>query len=927
VYQLHNSLDEFKKKEHGIYAIVANGPGSAPLGNLGDQKQEGIQHQEQPQGIYAVVRKTSSVKPTRQAPPVPPHSKEMNILTDETPPESASDSNSAEGNKGREMLMSFGSGSDTDFLAQFRKHKRSLSDSLVITKAIEMGQATGSTDQNKLTPPISTIKKTNSATNLSSEKLMNDKGFELPANVKKKKRFNKRRKTIAHGGRRLSRSRSPPSEPPPPPPSGEKPEVNQTIIDALYALDEELGQNVGVLPNNSMSSDAAPVQIDHTTVFATFQSPLASAHSPMSPNTAQTLNSADSDYPHNENAQHEKSNGDVIHQEKQNGHVPGVDEVDFHTENVDESHCIRPSAAAGKAKLGQVKGDTPQEEITKLKKKLPPPVKPKPYKPAPPARTTSHNKTAELKSNKAVQSSVTGSPSSLKPPATPDTKQNKEVTEQQKRSPPRVTFPEDIEKTVNKKTLTTFSLDDLNKEIRERGGMKGNPLSPSKVKNSSGASAFPLSNDSPLSPSKVKGAGAFPLSNDGPLSPSKVKGTSAFPLSNDSPLSPSKVKGTSAFPLSNDSPLSPSKVKGASAFPLSNDSFTVTAGTSIPHSATEESMTKIFQNWPNPGLTNGSVTDPMSPVHSEPSQWRDSMADQHIYDDPWDRKMRANLLSRSQGSLKAGDRNSLERRRTNSNGASYVNGSGRMGLLNHNSFEQRNNVVMAPRRGASIEDLYNRNATVTAFTDNFTKKGASTENLSSLDPSSPLYVYRKALKNHQQQQQEQEEKERSYTLPSKGSAARRWSQQGLLPQQSAQTSLHPRVNNGPINSSGNAPPSARMVTSMQNDNRRFPMSGQQQPMQFQHMTDSQSLQARPAKRTNMGYYPKTNPNYRPHILNTGGRSIPTREQNGINLNRRAMNGNSQLMTRRVPDDWEYYQSGTRITYDKTSDTTILRSLV
>lgn len=870
VYQLHNSLDEFKRREYGVYAIVSNGPASTPMDMLGDKSQQRSQEQsqdQQPQGIYAVVRK-SDIKPTRQAPPVPPRSKEMNILTDETPPDSVFESN---GDRSRELLVSFGSGSDGDFLAQFRKHKRSLSDSLVITKTIDVGSIVGA-------KPISTVKKSTSATNLTEENLVTkDKGFESPANVAKKKRFNKRRKTIAHTGRR--RSRSPPSEPPPPPPSGEKPEVNQAIIDALYALDEELGQNVAVSPKDTMSA-VAPIQLEHKTVFATFQSPPG----PTSPSTA------DFDHPQNKVAQQEVSNNNV---QQQNGDCQGSDEVDV-------SHCIKPSAAAGKAKIDQVKGDTPQEVAAKVKK-VPPPVKPKPYKPSPPLRTTSYERTAELTGNPV-------SPSSLKPPTSiKDVKQNKEGTEQKKRSPPRVTFPEELEKAIKRKSLTTFNLDDLNKEAVERGRAKETPMSPNKPKNYS---------ETPMSPNKPKnfsGAGALPKRD--------------------------------------------------------NDSSALTTGSSAMNgSTTEESMTKIFQNWPNDSsLSNGSVSDPMSPVNSEPPQWRDSMADQHIYDDPWDKKMKA-IMAKSQASMKAGDRNSLERRRTFSNGI-QMNGGSRMGLAERSfSIDQqpRNSAIKVPRRGASIEDLYNRAAASAAFTDTF-KKGASTENVGSLDPSSPLYVYKKALKNHQQQQQEEEEKERSYTLPLKGSARRRsqqglmaWQglmaqqsmtqksmtqqsmtqqpvaqqsmgQQGLMSQQSAQTSLRPRINNAP----GNTPPS-RMFTTAQNDNRKFgsvPLQQQQQqPKQYQHMADPQLLQTQLPRRTiaTTGNYTKpTNPNYRPHVSNTGSRPIPIAEQNGFNMNRRPMNSNIIFQTPvgMGAEDWRYYQSGTRISYDKNSDTTILRSLV
>lgn len=847
---------------------------------LGDNtKQENQQHQDQqPQGIYAVVRK-SNVKPTRQAPPVPPRSKEMNILTDETPPDSVFESN---GDRSRELLVSLGSGSDGDFLAQFRKHKRSLSDSLVITKAIDVGSMTGA-DKHK---PISTVKKSTSATNLTDENLVkNDKGFELPANVAKKKRFNKRRKTIAHTGRR--RSRSPPSEPPPPPPSGEKkPEVNQAIIDALYALDEELGQNVAVSPNDTMSA-VAPIQLEHKTVFATFQSP---PPGPTSPNTA------DSDHPQNVAPQLEVSNNNV---QQKSGDGQGSDEVDM-------SHCIKPSAAAGKAKIGEVKGDVPQKEATKVKK-LPPPVKPKPYKPSPPLRSTSYNRTAELTGNPV-------SPSSVKPPVSiGDVKENKESTEQKKRSPPRVTFPEELEKAIKRKSLTTFNLDDLNKEAVERGRTKETPMSPNKPKSYSGTASLPKHEENE---------------------------------DDSTALTTSSALTTTSPPVMNNR-----------------------------SSTTEESMTKLFQNWPNQSsLSNGTVSNPMSPVHSEPPQWRDSMADQHIYDDPWDKKMRA-IMAKSQASMKAGDRNSLERRRTFSNG-NQVN-SGRMGLPERSfSVDPRSNVGKVPRRGASIEDLYNKAAASAAFTDTF-RKGASTENLGSLDPSSPLYVYKKALINHQQQQQEVEEKERSYTLPLKGSARRRsqhglmaqqslmaqqglkaqgqmiqqgqtaqqgqMAQQGLkaqgqmtqpgqMPQQSAQTSLRPRINNAP----GNASP-GRVFTTAQNDNRKFgsvPVQQQQQPMQYQHKTDPQMLQTQLPRRTiattGNNYMKPTNPSYRPHVLNTtSSRPIPIAEQNGFNMNRRPLNSNITFQTPvgMGAEDWRYYQSGTRISYDRSSDTTILRSLV
>ena len=850
VYQMHNALDEFKKREHGIYAVVANVPSSNPLDNFEDeaqQQQSQLQEQQQPQGIYAVVRK-SNIKPTRQAPPLPPRSQDMNVLTDESPPDSAFESVS---DKGRELLVSFGSGSDNDYLAQFRKHKRSLSDSLVITKAIDVGLA-GSTPNglNK-----GALKKTNSATNLTLEEVVKDKGFELPSNVMKRKRMNKRRKTIAHGGRRLSRSHSPPSEPPPPPPSGEKPpEVNQAIIDALYALDEELGQNIAVSPNNASDK----VQIDHTTVFATFQPPPEGSHGLTSLTTGSHLVApANSDHRKSEITRHVVFNGDGM---QQNG---GANDEN----HVDESHCVKPSKAAGKAKIDEIK-DAPQEQASGVKK-IPPPKKQKPPKPWPPLRTTSQERTIELSSNITPVSPVKINPPIIKPSITStNAKQNKEGTEQpKKRSPPRVTFPDELEKVVKRKSLTTFNLDDLNKESFER---KGNPLSPTK------ATSLSPSNPTPLSPSKPKnysGAGAFSMHND--------------------------------------------------------DNSTATSSTFITQSATDESMTKIFQEWPKNGLTNGSVSSSMSPVHSEPSQWRDSMADQHIYDYPWDRKMMAMNMAKPQANgFKPGDRNSLERRRTFSNG-NQVNGA--KGPIDRSySVEQRIGLIKAPpRRGASIDDLFYNKGTSSIFTDNF-KRGASTENLSSLDPSSPLYVYKKALQNHEQQQQE-EEKERSYTLPLKGGARRR-NQQGLPLQQSAQTSVRTQVNNGIVN--GNP---TRMVTSAQNDNRRFtspPMQQQkqqpvQQQKQYQHTTEKHSLQSQPPKRANAtNNYIKTNvnssyPSYRPHVSNIGGRPISSIVQNGIHMDRRPHNTKLQPL---IQENWQYYKS-TRISYDKNSDTTILRSLV
>ena len=197
----------------------------------------------------------------------------------------------------------------------------------------------------------------------------------------------------------------------------------------------------------------------------------------------------------------------------------------------------------------------------------------------------------------------------------------------------------------------------------------------------------------------------------------------------------------------------------------------------------------------------------------------------------------------------------------------------------------------------------------------------SSENLSSLDPSSPLYVYRKALKNHEQQRQEEEEKERSYTLPLKGGARRR----SLPPQQLPQTMApRPRINNAP----GNAP-STRMYPTAQNDNRKFgplPVQQQQQPVQYQHKSESYSLQSQPPWRTNAttnNNYMKTNvnPNYRPYVLNIGGRPIPSVEQNGVHMNRRP-----NFQQAPIVEDWQYYQS-TRISYDKNSDTTFIRSLV
>ena len=296
-------------------------------------------------------------------------------------------------------------------------------------------------------------------------------------------------------------------------------------------------------------------------------------------------------------------------------------------------------------------------------------------------------------------------------PSIPDVKQNKEGTEQPKHSPPHVTFPQEIGKTVDKRGLTTFSVDDLNKEIREHGGIKKNPLFPTKVKSSFGTP--PMHNED----SSVATTGSSIKKSNTEGSMMKQRGD---------PSSPIEVKNNS-FPTHVD------------------DSSVFSNGT---QSCTEDSLSKIFQSWPNYGMTNGSIGDPMSLIHSEPSQWRDSMADQDIYIDPWDKTMKAMNTAKMQGTAKPGDYNSLERRQTFSNG-NPENGA-RMGPLNrtYSVDQQRYNFVEIPRSGASFEDLYNRSAE-TAFTDNFKKKGASYDNLSSLDPTSPPYVYKKALKNHE----------------------------------------------------------------------------------------------------------------------------------------------------------------------------------
>jgi len=989
VYQLHTSLDEFKKKQHGVYSIVSNSTTGNSL--LTDFKLYPTQHhqeeQNEAQGVYAVVKKP---KPTRQAPPVPPRSKEMTIMSDDAPSDSAVESiTGGEGDSGvqsRATLMSFGSGSDVN-LSHHGRHKRSLSDSFIIGKVnIDMASELPAADHDQAS---SALKKMSSDTDLSSGRLIENSGFELPKNVKRKKVY-KRRKTIATSARK-NNSQSPPLEPPPPPPYGDaRPEVNQAIIEALYALDEELGQNTALSPKNSTSA-VAPAQIDHTTLFASFQSPPESSSSPLSSTTSNMLS------PVNTTVDYEPatmSNDDMAHQES-NGHA-SYEDVDF------QANKSMPAAKPEADYTFTVTGKPPTDVALKVRK-VPPPVKPKP-KPKPPQRTTSYNKAVELHGNahniflsslkKAEASEPKPMPvvdnSTGEKAVTKPVSQAAEVHRQQLVFP-----PQDSEKMVNGRVLTTFSLDDLSRDTIERNKKRG-VLTSTQVPKSTGTtitlynkSIYPEPKQTTTTVSinhTVSKQYNAPEANnvnqkarvveqkkqtgvsDKPTAPSATVTTplthhvSSSSAAVTTPLTHhvgSSSAAAATTPLTHSSCTavttppthhvgSPSKTNSSSIaistifqsvvgdmLPSSETTLSTSSTTSastLHNSGSEESMTKLFQNWPR-----SSTPSPDKSPATEPSKWKDSQAHQHIYDDPWDRKMMGNQSSQS--SLRgAGDWNSLERRSGGSSTQLQLSSSGRMKAGDRNSLERRTAITTAgPRRGTSIENLFKKTANTTS-TENLNaglkKKGASTENLSKMDPTSPLYLYKKALRNHEQQMQQQQEKEKSYTLPLKGDkfanvltktmGDKRLSQQSL-PTQSSQLALRPRAN-----TSNNISPS-RAFQSMQNVNGDRKMSMPPQPQQYPQHTPSQ--QPRRAV-SNVGHYPKNNPGYKPYVLNTNGRPPSSIDHNPANLSRRDSNksrppfvGNPHMPPNRRQDDWRYVKPGTQMTYDRDSDSTILRSLV
>ena len=963
VYQLHNSLDEFKKKQHGVYAIVSNATTSSS--QLTDFKLYPTQHhqeqQSEAQGVYAVVKKP---KPTRQAPPVPPRSKEMTIMSDEAPSDSAIESiTGAEGDSGvqsRATLMSFGSGSDVD-LSHHGRHKRSLSDSFIIGKMnIDMMSELPAADHDQAS---SALKKMSSDTDLSSGKLIKSNGFELSENVKRKKVY-KRRKTIATSSRK-HQSQSPPLEPPPPPPDGDsRPEVNQAIIEALYALDEELGQNTALSPKNSTSA-VAPAQIDHTTLFATFQSPPESASSPLSSTTGNMLS------PVNTTADNEPAtmfNDDMAHQET-NGHVSSED-VDFQA----NKSMLAAKPAADEDHMFTVTGKPPTDVALKVRK-VPPPVKPKP-KPKPPRRTTSYNKAVELHGNahntllsslQEAEASELPKPLAVVDNSTGEITTTKPVDQTTEAHRPQVVFPpQDTEKKINGRVLTTFSLDDLSKDVIERNKKRGIPLSP-KVPNSTGTTITLYNKSSYPDPEQTtttltinhtvsKHRNTSETNNvnqkarvveelkekqttvsDRPTAASTAVTT---PTHHTSP--PSKTSSSIAISTIFQSVVGDMLPSSETTLTASSTTSTTSAST-VRNSGSEESMTKLFQNWPR-SSTPSSEKSPAHAAATEPSKWKDSQAHQHIYDDPWDRKMMGDQPSQS--SLRgAGDRNSLERR-GGSSGQLQLSSSGRMRAGDRNSLERRTAITTAgPRRGTSIENLFKKTANTAASTENLNaglkKKGASTENLSKMDPTSPLYLYKKALRNHEQQMQQQQEKEKSYTLPLKGDkfanvvtkamGDRRLSQQSL-PAQSSQASLRPRANT----STSTAPPS-RAFQSMQNVNGERKISlPPQQPQQYPQHTRPDNLQSQQPRRaaSNAGYYSKNSPGYKPYVLNTNGRPPSSIDHNSASLSRRDSNksrppiiGNPHMPQSRRQEDWRYVKPGTQMTYDRDSDSTILRSLV
>ena len=1029
VYQLHNSLDEFKKKQHGVYAIVSNATSSGSS-QLTDFKLYPTQdHQEQEsesQGVYAVVKKP---KPIRQAPPVPPRSKEMTIMSDDAPSDSAIESvTGAEGDSGvqsRATLMSFGSGSDFD-LSHRGRHKRSLSDSFIIGK-VDKDMVSELPAANRF-QASSSLKKMSSDTDLASGKLQESSGFQLPESVKRKKVY-KRRKTIATSSRKRQ-SHSPPLEPPPPPPGGDsRPEVNQAIIEALYALDEELGQNTSPSP---ATSAVAPTQIDHTTLFATFQSPTESEGSPILSSTTGSMLS-----PVNRVVDDEPAllNDGMTHQGP-NGHAT-VEDVDFQAK--------RESA---KNRVFTVTGE-PSTEVPLTVRKVPPPVKPKP-KPKPPQRTTSYKQAAELHENtlntllsslqetKSSESAAAGSSSEEK-------REKKPVGQTAEVHSPQIVFPpQDTEKKVNGRVLTTFSLDDLSKDAIELSKKRGVPLSP-KVPNSTGTtitlynkSSYPDPVQTTVSISHIvsKHRNSSQANKDQKakvVEEQKEKQTTV----SERPITTSAAVTTPTHhaavilpahhstvtpPTHHTSPSKSSSIAISTIFqsvvgdmlPSSEASLTTTSTTSttststLHNSGSEESMTKIFQNWPK-SLSPSSEKSPSNAA--EIQQWKDSQAHQHIYDDPWDSKMIGDQLSQS-SLMRAGDRNSLERRggggsnnqsplsnsgrmreqqwkdergsssqlqlsnsgrmreqqwkdergsssqlqlsnsgrmreqqwkdERGSSNQSQLSNSGRAKAGDRNSLERRTTIA-GPRRGASIENLFKKPVKAMSTEDlnaGLKKKGASTENLSKMDPTSPLYLYKKALRNHEQQVQQ--EKEKSYTLPLKGDkfanvvsktmGDRRFSQQSLPAQQStstqsSQASVRPRANT-----------STRLFQSMQNINgdRKVSMPQQHPPLQHPHpqYTRLQATQQPRRTASNVGYYPKNSPGYKPFVLNANVKPPTSIDHNPTSLSRRDSNksrptvaGNPHMAPNRRQDDWRYVKPGTQMAYDRDSDSTILRSLV
>ena len=994
VYQLHTSLDEFKKKQHGVYAVVSNATTSnSPMTDFMLYPTQPHQEQQnEVQGVYAVVKKP---RPTRQAPPVPPRSKEMTIMSDDAPSDSAVESiTGAEGDSGVQShvtFMSFGSGSDVN-LSHHGKHKRSLSDSFIIGKVhidITSELPAANRDQSSYA-----LKKMSSDTDLSSGKLIENNAFKLPEKVKRKKVF-KRRKTIAGSARKCSWS--PPLEPPPPPPDGDtRPEVNQAIIEALYALDEELGENTALSPKNSTSA-VAPAQIDHTTLFATFQSPPESASSPLSSTTGNMLS------PVSTTADSEPATDDIIALES-DGHAT-YEDIDFQANK--SMLAAKPEADHTFTVTGK-----PPTDVIKVRK-VPPPVKPKP-KPKPPERTSSYNKAVKVHGNvhNTLLSSLQEAVASRSPQPVPVVDDStgekivpKPVSQATEVHHPQVVFPpQDTEKKVNGRVFTTFSLDDLNKDAIERNKKKGVPLS-QKATNSTGTT-ITLYNKH-IYPEPEQTTTTISINHTVPkhFNASEANNQKAREIEgqkekqtavSDRPTvavttpthhvgSPRKTSSSIAISTIFQSVVGDMLPSSDTTLTTSSTISTTRAST-LRNSGSEESMTKLFQNWPS-SSTPSSEKSPSHAAATELYKWKNSQADQHIYDDPWDRRMMGDLSYHS-SFRGAGDRNSLERRRGSSSTQLQLSSSGRMKAGDRNSLERSTAITKAgPRRGTSFENLFKKTTNTTStetLNAGLKKKGASTENLSKMDPTSPLYLYKKALRNHEQQVQQ--EKEKSYTLPLKGDkfvitktmGNRRLSQQSL-PTQSSQTSLRPRAN-----TSANITSPSRAFQSMQNVNgdrkvsmppqpqqsmqningdRKMSMPPQNingdrkmsmppqplqningdrkmsmppQPQQYPQHTRPDNFQSQQPRRaaSNIGSYSKNNPVYKPHVLNTNGGPPSSIDHNSSSLSRRDSNksrppvvGNSHVPPSRRQEDWRYVKPGTQMAYDRGSNSTVLRSLV